>query len=151
MAGKAAEMLPAVLRGIAAGTVQARPQDHGAASYCSLLEKKDGLIEWNRSAPEIDARIRAFDPWPLSWTMHGELQLCILTAEALENNGRTPVPGDAGALPGQVLGKDKNHGILIQTGDGILAVRELQYRTKKALQWNDFLNGTRNFIGTRLG
>jgi len=144
MAKKAAALLPAVLCGIAAGAVQAQPQDHGAASYCSLIAKEDGAIDWRRSAVEIDARIRAFTPWPLSFAMHGGLPLCILKAEALEGHV-------AAAVPGQVLGKDQNKGILIQTGEGILAVSELQYWTKKALGWKAFLNGARNFIGARLG
>jgi methionyl-tRNA formyltransferase len=53
--------------------------------------------------------------------------------------------------PGTVLGIDKGRGILVQTGDGILAVERLQYRTKKALDWKDFLNGVRGFTGSRLG
>ena len=154
MAEKAVELLPVTLRGIADGTTQAKPQDHSAATYCSLIKKGDGLIDWNRSAVEIDAYIRAFNPWPLSWTMHGDMELFILKAEALENLENAPLKAAAGnALPpsGQVLGKDKNKGILIQTGKGILAVSELQYRTKKVLEWKAFLNGTRNFIDTRLG
>jgi len=145
MAHKAAALLPAVLQGIAAGTITAVPQDHAAATHCALIKKEDGLIDWNRSAADIDAQIRAYDPWPLSWTAHGEQSLCILKAQPLENGG------DALALPGQVLGKDKDKGILIQTGDGILAVSELQYRTKKAQEWKTFLNGARNFMGARLG
>jgi methionyl-tRNA formyltransferase len=144
MAQKAAEMLPVVLRGLADGTLPGRPQDHDAATYCSLLEKKDGLINWSRSAAEIDAQIRAFTPWPLSWTLHGEQELFILKAEPLEEDSSFLIS------PGQVLGKDKNKGILIQTGKGILAVSELQYRAKKAMDWKAFLNGARNFIDTRL-
>jgi methionyl-tRNA formyltransferase len=146
MAKKAAQLVPAALRGIAGGTLRPQPQDHRAATYCSLITKEDGLIDWDRSAVDIDARIRAFDPWPLSWTTHGNVQLFILQAEALEEN-----TGNAAALPGQVLGKDKDKGILIQTGAGILAVSKLQYQTKKALAWKDFLNGARNFMGARLG
>jgi methionyl-tRNA formyltransferase len=146
MAKKAAEMLPSVLRGIVGGTLRGTPQDHGTATYCSLLEKKDGLINWNLSAAEIEAQIRAFDPWPLSWTLHGGVELFILKAEALENS--SPVVPETS---GQVLGKDKNKGILIQTGKGILAVSELQYWTKKAMDWKAFLNGARNFLDTRLG
>jgi len=150
MAHKAAQLLPAALRGIAAGTLTAAPQDHAAATYSALLKKEDGLIDWNRSAAEIDAQIRAFNPWPISWTTHGELQLFIHTAEALTaETGDASAP--AAAPPGQVLGKDKVKGILIQTGDGVLAVSELQYRTKKVLNWNDFLNGARNFLGAKLG
>ena len=146
MARKAAGLLPKLLRDVAAaGGLRGQAQDHGAASYCSLIAKTDGLIDWSLSAPEIDARIRAYTPWPLSWTMHGDLQLLILRAEATPDQTRPE------ALPGEVLGKDGNKGILIQTGEGVLAVSELQYKTKKALEWKVFLNGARNFIGARLG
>jgi methionyl-tRNA formyltransferase len=53
--------------------------------------------------------------------------------------------------PGEVLGKDKDKGILIQTGGGVLAVSQLQYQGKKAMEWKAFLNGARNFIGAKLG
>ena len=144
MAAKAAALLPDVLKGIAAGTITAHKQDHNAATYCSLIAKEDGRIDWNRSAAEIEARIRAFDPWPLCWTMHGDLQLFILQARIVEGCGGR-------AAPGQVLGKDRDLGILIQTGEGILAAGKLQYRAKKALEWNVFLNGARNFVGAKLG
>jgi len=144
MAQKAAELLPIALRSIAAGTIQARAQDHHKATYCSLIEKEDGLINWGRSVLEIDAGIRAYDPWPLSWTTHGELRLFILKAEPFVTEG-------PGKKPGEVLGKDKDKGILIQTGWGILAVRQLQYQGKKAMEWKDFLNGARNFLGAKLG
>ena len=147
MALKAARMLPDLLVGIASGTVNAGPQDHSAATYCSLITRDDGLIDWNLGAADIDARIRAFTPWPLSFTAHGDRRLIILKAGVY---GGTP--GQYGSIsPGVVLGKDNDMGILIQTGAGVLAVRELQYRTKKALDWKAFQNGTRNFIGTRLG
>jgi methionyl-tRNA formyltransferase len=88
--------------------------------------------------------------------MHGEQELLILKAEALSAStdgvpsvdGTPPTGGDP---PGKVLGKDGNKGILIQTGSGVLAVRELQYRAKKAIEWRAFLNGAREFIGSRLG
>jgi methionyl-tRNA formyltransferase len=145
MANLAAELLPGVLRGIAGGTVQGQTQNHSAATYCSLIARDDGHIDWNHSAVDIEARIRAFNPWPLCWTMHGGLELFMLKAAVLENAGETCVS------PGQVLGKDRDKGILIQTGKGILAVSELQYRAKKALEWKAFLNGARDFIGARLG
>jgi methionyl-tRNA formyltransferase len=148
MAQKAAELLPVALRGIADGTLQAIPQDIRMATYCSLLEKEDGFINWNWSVRKIDAGIRAFNPWPLSWTMHRKLRLFILDAEpfSLEGTG-----GELEKEPGKVLGKDKDKGILIQTGEGILAVNRLQYQGKKAMEWKAFLNGARNFLGSKLG
>ncbi|MDR0316256.1 MAG: methionyl-tRNA formyltransferase [Treponema sp.] len=146
MAEKAAELLLLALQGLAAGTLRPSPQNHADASYCSLIKKEDGIIDWTRSAAEIDAGIRAFDPWPLSWTMHGDQQLIILKAAPLDGAGI-----EGSAVPGRVLGIDKEKGILIQTGNGVLAVTELQYRTKKPLEWRAFINGARNFLSSRLG
>jgi len=151
MGEKAAQMLPVILEGIAGGTLQTKEQDHASATYCSLISKEEGLIDWSLSALEIDARIRAFNPWPLSWTTHGELELYILKAEPINSHSPSLNMIPDFKHPGRVLGKDNNMGILIQTGNGVLAVSELQYRSKKALGWKDFLNGARNFIGTQLG
>ena len=142
MAQKAPELLPIVLKDIAEGRARAQPQNHSEASYCSLISGEDGLIDWSKSAVEIDARIRAFDPWPLCWTLHEGRRLYILKAAALESETNTP---------GLVAGIDKNRGILIQTGEGVLAVTELQYQARKVLEWRAFMNGARNFTGSRLG
>jgi methionyl-tRNA formyltransferase len=149
MARRAAELLPGLLRRLAAGRAEARPQGRRDASYCSLIAKEDGLIDWNGSAAEIDARIRAYNPWPLSWTYHGKERLYILEAELYgegEPDGSAGIPS-----PGLVLGIDKRRGVLVQTGSGILVLKALQYQAKKALEWRAFLNGARNFIGASLG
>ena len=141
----AAASLKDTLRGIASGKALGAPQDHGKASYCSLISKADRFIDWNARAAEIEARIRAFDPWPLCGTVHNGKELSLLEADiypAGQGAGKNP--------PGTVLGTDKQHGILIQTGEGILAVTRLRYAAKKALFWKDFLNGARDFLGSVL-
>jgi methionyl-tRNA formyltransferase len=148
VAHKAAQMLPVVLAGLASGSLYGIPQNHGQATYCPLIEKEQGCIDWSTSAGEIDAMIRAFDPWPQSWTMHGDNQLFILKAMAVRESGMVDVSSKP---PGVVLGTDRKQGILVQTGAGVLAVTELQYAYKRALRWNDFLNGARDLIGSRLG
>jgi methionyl-tRNA formyltransferase len=144
IAKKAAALLPDLLGRLAQGTLTGRPQAHEQASFCSLIRKGDGRIDWSWSAQYIAARIRAFTPWPLSWTLHGEQYLYILEGKPLAATQRT-------AVPGTVLGIDKQGGILIQTGEGVLGLTRLQYRTKKALAWRDFINGVRDFIGSSLG
>jgi len=166
MAQKAAVMLQEVLGKITdALTANEKPdltirgirQNNSEASYCQLIKREDGLIDWKAGAAEIDARIRAFDPWPLCRTVHKGRELFILKAGVYKPDhsltkpllhGNNEFICQSGKKPGQVLGVDKSAGILIQTGDGILAVTELQYQAKKALFWKDFLNGARNFLGT---
>jgi len=149
IAQKAAQMLGAVLRDIAAGKTARSPQNHSEASYCSLVSRKDALIDWSRSAAEIDAKIRAFDPWPACWTVHNGKDLLILKASIYENGASCR--SENVNKPGRVLGIDKQGGILVQTGEGILLAAELQYQGKKALKWQAFLNGARDFIGSTLG
>jgi methionyl-tRNA formyltransferase len=144
MARRAAVLILQALRGIAAGTLEGRPQDNEKASYCRLLSREDGRINWGRGAFDIEARIRAYSPWPLSWTLDGDQCLYILKASA-------DLGGEQGAAPGTVLGIDRGRGILVQTGKGTLGVSMLQYGAKKALDWKAFLNGVRGFIGRRLG
>jgi methionyl-tRNA formyltransferase len=150
-AGEAAALLLSeTLRGLVTALAngedfpEGRPQE-GKPSYCSLITKDSGIIDWNRSAGEIDAMIRAYTPWPLARTGHNGQILFILEA--------APFTGaEAGDTldVGRVLGTDKKNGILIQTGGGILAVTRLQYQARKALPWQAFLNGARDFIGARL-
>jgi methionyl-tRNA formyltransferase len=141
-AEKAARMLPDVLKSIAQGR-HGIPQEHSKVSFCSLITREQGLLDWKQSAEEIEAKIRAFNPWPLCRTIHNKRELFILKADLYEKINK-------GGEPGLVLGIDKE-GILVQTGNGILCVKELQYQAKKALFFLDFLNGARDFSGSILG
>jgi methionyl-tRNA formyltransferase len=141
---------------------EGKPQE-GEPSYCSLIGKDSGIIDWNKSVAEIDAMIRAYTPWPSARTTHGGRVLFILEAalfagpaprglssgDTLDVSRASPGNGSASSA-GRVLGTDKKNGILIQTGGGILAVTRLQYHAGKALSWQAFLNGARDFIGARL-
>jgi methionyl-tRNA formyltransferase len=142
VAGETPRLLAGVLQKLAAGNIEERPQDESRVSYCGKLTRESGKIRWSDGAPLIDARVRALTPWPLAWTEGGALELAILEAAPLE--------GESGLAAGTVVSAAKPHGILIQTGAGFLAVTRLQYKTRKALDWRSFLNGTKDFIGSRL-
>ncbi len=146
-ASRGAFLLCEALRLIGEGTASGIPQDENLATYCSVIRKEDGLVDWDLSVMEIDARIRAYYPWPLAHTLSRGTRLNILAA--------SPHLGSSfdgtGSEPGTVLGIDKRAGILVQTGEGILALTRLQYETKKPLDWKSFLNGARDLVGSRLG
>ena len=147
-AHKAGDLLPAVIQGLARGAIKGQPQNDRDACFCSLISKAAGRIDWSLGAEDIDARIRAFTPWPLSWTLHGDRQLYILEGTPYRDLG---ISSKNSALPGSVVGTDTRRGILVQTGNGILGITRLQYRAKKALEWRAFLNGAGDFINTSLG
>ena len=149
---KAAILLRELLPDFAVKAAAARPQE-GEVTYCSQVEKEAGLIDWNKSAIEIETQIRAYTPWPLSFTRLGKETLYILEAQSPESYNETFPPERLtwGEIPGTVLAIDKKLGILIQTGDGILIVTRLQWQAKKALNWKEFSNGVRDFVGSKLG
>lgn len=120
-------------------------QDHDKATYCTLVQKEDGLINWEEKAELILRKIRAYNPWPLAHTSFEEKGLNILQASLW--TGECSVTGK----PGSVLEMNKKEGILIQTGEGIIAVTELQLQSKKVLDHKSFINGVKNFIGAELG
>ncbi len=153
LAEEGAPLFVQALNAVESGTAVFTPQDHTAATVCSMLCKADGQIDWNRSAADIDAQVRAFSPWPGAWTVCGDQTLLLL-----ETAWRECEPGDTPdqaashpPAPGTVLGVDKNAGILVQTGCGILVLRRLQWRSKKPLDWQSFVNGSRSFLQARLG
>ncbi|MFP3089918.1 methionyl-tRNA formyltransferase [Treponema sp. TIM-1] len=142
---RGAALVRSLLSGLSQGLPPGKSQNHGEATYCGLIKKEDGRIDWTLNALLIDARIRAYTPWPLSFTIHEGRELYILRGRPYEGPCREPAPP-----PGTVLGIDKQAGILIQTGDGIFVAEALQYAAKKALDWRTFINGARDFIGSQL-
>jgi methionyl-tRNA formyltransferase len=90
--------------------------------------------------------IRAYDPWPGVFTTFKDKKLFFLQGFTY-----TEQVFKAGDTPGKVLGVDKQCGILINTNNGILCIKELQLEFKKPSAWKDFLNGHKDFIGSILG
>jgi len=145
VSAKTPELLITCIKELESGLIQESPQDDSKASYCKKILKEDGLINWSKSALSIDRKIRAYTPWPKAYTFVKKKKLMLLKS--------TPKPtrSDLICEPGTVLGFDKDDGILIQTGDGILSVQSLQLQSKKANNWKSFINGMQNFTGSVLG
>lgn len=163
-----AELLSRVLREIEEGRELARPQE-GEASYCSMLRKEDGLLDFSAPALDLDAKVRAFQPWPGAYAFLRGQRLAVLESEAYPGEAwggaaQAGAPGGAAAgapggvagtavprRPGAILGLDKARGIMVQTGEGLLALRRLQLQHKKALPYREFANGIRDLAGAELG
>lgn len=128
------------------------PQDDRNATYCKKLCREDGLIDWTRSAVEIDALVRACTPWPKAYTFLNDIELFPITVSVFDKM-RLPfslIEIAEQAPPGTVFGFLKQDGFLVKTGDGILSVSVLQLKSRKALDAASFKNGLPEFIGTCL-
>ncbi len=140
-----AEMIIETLEQIEKGTENPVVQNEKEASYCTVFKKEDGIVDWSQSAKNICAKVRALYGWPTAFT---SLQNSILTIhEATIYNSNGTEHESAFEKEGTIIGIDKKCGILIQTGNGILAVQNLQKQGKKAMHWKDFINGAKNLQG----
>lgn len=131
--------------------IEPHPQDPALATTTSLLRKEDGAIDWTRPATEIWRRVRACNPWPGAYThLHDEMfhiwQAWPVDAPAREKPGTvvTLTPEQRAAVP-------DSPPFAVQSGDGLLAVREAQRAGRSALPAAEFLRGMPAFIGKRLG
>jgi methionyl-tRNA formyltransferase len=142
-AAAAAPLLVGAVQSLESEESLGTPQDETRATYCSMISKDDGRMDWSLPAADLDARIRAYDPWPGAFTEWRGQRLLLKKSSALP--GRLP-----GGGPG-LVSIDKSKGILVQTGDGLVAVRELQLPARKSLDFRSFLNGNPALAGSRLG
>ena len=127
-------LLIRTLDAIEAGEVRPEPQNDAESCYAGMIRKEDGLLDFSQSAAALERAVRAYDPWPGTYTYINGLQLSILRAKVL--------PGNTVKTPGTVT-SITNSGINIQTGDGILTITELKLQGKKAMPVRDFLTGNR--------
>lgn len=137
-----AKMLADALDGLATGNAEFHAQDHTAATYCKMLTKEDGLIRWSDSAADIHNRVRGTRPWPGAYTtLNGEKIGIIQTAL---------LPDATDGEPGAITSTD-NRQIEVATGDGSIAITNLQAQGKKAMDADAFLRGRPLETGTRFG
>ncbi|MDE1887672.1 MAG: methionyl-tRNA formyltransferase [Gammaproteobacteria bacterium] len=116
-------------------------QDDARATYAAKLTRAEARLGWTRPAAELARAVRAFNPWPMAWTLYQGKPLRILKAAAL---------GTAGAQPaGTVLAANRD-GIDVATGSGALRILELQPAGGRAMRASDF-SCARALAGLRLG
>ncbi len=126
-------------------------QDRKLATKAPRLRKSDGQIDWSRSAIEIVNQIRAFQPWPGSFTnWHSDKlkQPMRLILHRASVNDQSSAPE---SKPGQVLSTvsaDTNESqLIVQTGNGQLSIEEIQPAGKRKMPVADFLRGKPPEIG----
>jgi len=132
-----AETLPRWL----AGEITPQLQDENQATFAPRLNKPDGRLDWSRPAIELDRRVRAFSPWPGTFTTWKGKLLRVLSVQITEHTSQ----GAAGAVvqDGQDIG--------VVTGDGVLRLVVVQLEGKRAMSAVDFVRGQPSFIGSVLG
>ncbi|MEX0603367.1 MAG: methionyl-tRNA formyltransferase [Marinobacter sp.] len=120
------------LKRLEAGILTPEPQDDEQACYAHKLTKHDGHIDWTWAALEIDRQIRAFNPYPGSYSDLDQDRIRIHQARVL--------PATDGQRPGTVLARAPT-GIDIACGDGTLRIERLQLAGSRPQSAADLING----------
>jgi methionyl-tRNA formyltransferase len=137
----AASLLQETLAGWLRHEIVPQPQNEAEATYFTRVTKEEGEIDWSLPAVEIWRRVRAFNPWPGSYTRWRGRQLKII--EAMPMTGKSEA-GRVLALPGPEAVPG------VGTGDNILGLLRVQLEGKREMSAADFVRGQRDFIGTIL-
>ncbi|AMQ89108.1 methionyl-tRNA formyltransferase [Marinobacter sp. LQ44] len=113
------------------------PQNDADANYAHKLSKEEGHIDWSRSAIEIERLIRAFNPWPGTFTDLGEQRIRLHQATALDQS--------SDKLPGTVISRERE-GVEVACGTGTLKVTSVQLPGSKAQSISDLINGGKQVL-----
>ena len=137
-----APLMAETLRGLAAGKIAPRPQDHSQATLAPMLKREDGRIDWNRTAKEIYNRMRGFTPWPGSHTvLRGHS--CHLWGEPVSNKKSDAPPGTLFLEDGDLL--------VACGGATVLRLSAVQLEGRNRVAAFEFANGARLKPGERFG
>ncbi len=124
--------------------IKPKPQDEPKATYTKIIRKQDGEINWRESAKNIERQVRAFNPWPGTFTLFNNKIFKILKANIQEQTKISPI-----GLPGKTF-LATNNKIAVQTGKDFLIIEELQIGGKRQMNVKEFLRGNLSFVGVVL-
>ncbi len=143
LAGLGGALLLEALGKLARGELKRIPQDHSQSSYAPMLSREDELIDWMRDNKSLDNLIRGMNPWPGAYTIYKGKIVKVWLARAEDSPGKS--------IPGTVVRVDKNAGFEVQTGSGVLLVREVQPQGGKRMDAAAFARGYALAAGDLLG
>ena len=138
LAQSGAELLTQTL--VKLDEITPRPQDDAQSCYAHMLDKQMAVIDWSKSAHEIDCLIRGLNPWPIALTTLSGERLKVFAAEKANGRGE----------PGTVLEADPKKGLTVACGEGALKLTEIQLVGGKRMKATDFLRGHAIEVGTKL-
>ncbi|MFT5611070.1 MAG: methionyl-tRNA formyltransferase [Arenicella sp.] len=127
----------------------ATKQEESKSSYAKKIIKTEANIDWAMSAERIDARIRAFIPWPVCQSYHRSNKIRVWRASIITIDNGTGLPFHISETSIGCVVKIDVDGVIIACGEGFLRLEVLQRDGSKALPFNEFCNGYPFVVGDR--
>jgi methionyl-tRNA formyltransferase len=144
LSGKSAPLLLYLLQRAKKGKLKSSRQKTEEASVAPRMKKEDGKIDWEKNPEEIEAHIRAMQPWPgaYTWVPDGADQKMLKVFLVILSKR-------AKGKPGEVVKVD-SHGILVAAKRGGILLREVQLEGRKRMAAAEYARGAGLVPGTVL-
>jgi len=133
-----AELLIETLPGYLSGEIVPQAQDETLVTYAPQIEKGEGNIRWEQDAVSIERLVRAFTPWPGTYSHWNGQQLKILKGVVVDGKDE----------PGRII--QTRDGIAVGTGEGLFLLKRIQLAGRKAMTAEEFVRGQADFSGGTL-
>lgn len=161
LAHKGADLLIETLLKLEKQEIQPIPQIDSEATYAPLIQKADYLLDWSRSAIDLHNQIRGFYSNCVAKWQEKTLKITETVPLVEEYLDRLPAElniikqewesvAPLSGKPGEILKNWKNLGPIIQTGKGLLLLRQVQLAGKRSQSGWDFVNGMRVEVGDKI-
>ncbi|MBW4561859.1 MAG: methionyl-tRNA formyltransferase [Mojavia pulchra JT2-VF2] len=162
LAAIGADLLLETLLKLERQEIEPIPQDNSQATYAPLIQKQDYGLDWSKSAIQLHNQIRGFYPNCTASFRNQALKITLslplgsaynhkLPPELEKINYKLPDLSTVAGSPGEVVSIAKGIGAIVQTGEGVLLLREVQLAGKRPQSGWDFVNGTRLTVGEVFG
>lgn len=135
----AADSIVKALDLIELGKAEFVPQNHSEATFCKMLTKADGLIDWNKSALDIKNFVRGMNPWPCAYTSLNGMTYKIHKVDIADL--------DADGKVGEIVACTKNE-IIVKCGSGFINIQIIQAPNAKKMSVKDYLLGHKMQVGS---
>ena len=132
-----ADLVLKTLQKMSDGTLKRLPQENKKAIYAKKIDKKETFINWTKQSIEIERQVRAFSPFPGTWSVIQNKRIKILSGEVVNIKGE----------PGEVISTD----LIVGCGQGAYKINSLQLEGKKPMKTEDFIRGNIIKKGIRIG
>jgi len=139
----AGDMIIKTLMDMAGSQIKKIPQNDSLVTYAPKIQRDDCLIDWKQQAIKISALIRALDPRPGAYTLLRGKEVKLFSSRVVDEDRLDVVPGRVVRHGGE--------GLLVETAQGRIEIKEMQYSGKKKLSAIDFLRGVSLPEGSILG
>lgn len=116
------------------------PQEHDKATFCGMLKKESGKMDFCKPVAELVNFVRGLNPWPTAFTYLEGKRLKIWAAESHDSS--------TGKKCGEIISSDK---LVVQALDGTISLTELQLEGARRMSAQDFLRGRQITAGQVLG